>query len=231
MAAKRRVWVTRAAPAAEETAGRLRALGFEPVVAPLLEIKQLSGRAIDLSGVGAIAFTSANAVRAFAERSTERALTVFAVGAATAAAAKVARFRTVLSTDGDVGALAAGIATRRRDIVGEVLHPSATEPAGDLKGALTKRGIAARSMPLYESVPVWPPEPFLAQIPKLFGVLLHSPKAARCLAAILVAAPAPRLRVWCLSRGVARPLAATPLAELAAASSPSDDALLKLVAR
>jgi uroporphyrinogen-III synthase len=231
MAAKRRVWVTRAAPAAEQTAERLRALGVEPIVAPLLEIRPLAGPEIDLTGVGAIAFTSANAVRSFAECSTERGLTVFAVGAATAAAAKAARFRSVLSTDGDVASLAAGIASRKREIVGEVLHPSAAEPAGDLKGALTRRGIPTRGLALYESVPVRPPEAFLAQIPNLFGVVLHSPKAARGLAAILEAAPAPRLRAWCLSRAVARPLAATPLAELTAASSPSEDALLKLIAR
>jgi len=231
MSAKRRVWVTRAEPGAEETAERLRALGLDPVVAPLLELRALPVTHIDLTGVAAIAFTSANAVRAFAERSSERDLKVFAVGAATETAAKAARFRTVLSTHGGVDALAAGIATRKREIAGAVLHPSAAEPAGDLQGALSKRGIETRNLALYESVPATLPEAFLAGIPRIHTVLLHSPKASRALAAILKTTPAPRLRAFCLSRAVARPLTGAALAELKAASSPSEDALLKLIAR
>ena len=83
------------------------ALGFEPVVAPLLTVRALGEGPIDLAGVGAIAFTSANAVAAFAARSPARSLPVFAVGESTAAAARSAGFRAVLSTEGDVNALAA----------------------------------------------------------------------------------------------------------------------------
>ena len=41
-------------------------MGFEAVVAPLLEVRPGRRRPIDLDGVGALAFTSANGVRAFA---------------------------------------------------------------------------------------------------------------------------------------------------------------------
>jgi uroporphyrinogen-III synthase len=231
MAARKIVWVTRASPGAEETAARLEALGIEPLVAPLLEVRALPVGEIDLAGVGAIAFTSANGVRAFAERSAERDIKVFAVGDATAAAAKAARFRTVLSTQGAVDALAAGIAARKRELGGVVLHPGAAEPAGNLNGALERRGVETRSVALYESVPAELAAAVLARIPRLHAVLVHSPKAARALAAILTAAPAPGLRVYCLSRAVARPLARIPLAELRAASSPTEEALLKLIVR
>ena len=144
---RKRIWITRAQPGADATAERVRVLGHEPVVAPLLAVKVLPDAQVDLSGVAALAFTSANGVRAFADLSGERAMRVFAVGSATAEAAKAAGFKRVLSADGDVNALAIGISHRKNELIGEVLHPGALEPAGDLVSALeeiidelTKRG-------------------------------------------------------------------------------------------
>ena len=89
MSSVRRVWVTRAEPGASRTAARLGALGFEPVVAPLLTIRTLTP-VIDLSGVAALAFTSVNGVTAFAALNADRDKPVFAVGDATAEAAREA---------------------------------------------------------------------------------------------------------------------------------------------
>src|SRR5262245_41571800 len=94
------IWITRAQPGADATAGRVRALGREPLVAPLLEVSPAGGGPIDLAGVGALAFTSANGVRAFAAREAGRGLAVFSVGAATAAAARAAGFAEVAASDG-----------------------------------------------------------------------------------------------------------------------------------
>src|SRR5689334_19981100 len=151
---RQRIWITRAQPGADATAERVRALGHEAVVAPLLTVRPLADAQVDLVGVGALAFTSANGVRAFADLSGERAIRVFAVGAATAQAARAAGFKLVLSADGDVDALAEGIALRRGELRGAVLHPCAAEPAGDLVGALEKHAIPARRLVLYETAPV-----------------------------------------------------------------------------
>ncbi len=223
------IWVTRAEPGALATAERLRALGVEAVVAPVLEVRPVDG-AIDLEGIGALAFTSANAVRAFAARSGERALRVFAVGAATAAAAKAERFRTVLSTEGDVEALASGIATRKRQLEGAVLHPGAAEPAGDLVGALAGFGIPARAVTLYETVPRALPAEFRARLSRLDGVVVHSPKAGRRIAQIVEAEPAPRLAAYCLSAQVAATLAGVAIGSVSTAPLPNEDALLSLIA-
>jgi uroporphyrinogen-III synthase len=204
-------------------------MGLEPVIAPLLEVRTIEAE-VDLHGIGALAFTSANAVRIFAERSLERALLVFAVGAATAMAAKAERFRTVLSTEGDVEALAAGIAARRRQFDGAVLHPGAAEPAGDLAAALAGFGVATKSLTLYESVPIDLPENLLERLPQLDGVLIHSPKAGRRLAEILEKTPAPGLAVYCLSTQVAATLAGAPAGPLTTATLPNEDALLSLIA-
>ncbi|MBV8593867.1 MAG: uroporphyrinogen-III synthase, partial [Caulobacteraceae bacterium] len=88
----KRVWIARSAPGALQMGAEVRALGFEAVVAPLLEARSVGSGPIDLSGVAALAFTSGHAVRAFAARSPERGLPVFAVGAATAREAKRAGF-------------------------------------------------------------------------------------------------------------------------------------------
>ncbi|MGH6996603.1 MAG: uroporphyrinogen-III synthase, partial [Phenylobacterium sp.] len=117
-----KIWITRAQPGAEATAARVRALGHAAFVAPLLAVRMVEDPQVDLTGVKALAFTSANGLRAFAQACADRSLQVFAVGAATAQAAREVGFRRVLSADGDVAALAEGIAARRAEIGGAVLH-------------------------------------------------------------------------------------------------------------
>jgi uroporphyrinogen-III synthase len=228
---RQRIWITRTQPGAEATAERVRALGHDAVVAPLLAVRRIADASVDLKGVGAIAFTSANGVRAFAEVCGERELRVFAVGAATAQAARAAGFRTVLSADGDVEALAEGIAARRSQMRGVVLHPGAAEPAGDLAGALEKHGVPARRAVLYETGPAVISPAQAESLTRSDAALLHSPRAAKALAAVLKAHPAPQMRALGLSKAVIRPLSRTPLAIKACPPFPLEAALLNLIDR
>ncbi|WP_340646771.1 uroporphyrinogen-III synthase [Phenylobacterium sp.] len=227
----RKIWITRAQPAAEATAARVRVLGHEPFVAPLLKVEPVEGVEVDLQGVCALAFTSANGVRAFIEATPDRSLRVFAVGAATAQAVRAAGFRNVLSADGDVEALAEGIAARKRDLKGCVLHPGAAEPAGDLVGALEVHGIEARRLILYDTGPAELTAEELAILPEIDAVLLHSPKAAQALAAMLKEQPLPRMRALCLSKAVMKPLVRTRMAAKVFAPFPLEAALLNLIDR
>jgi len=226
-----RVWITRARPGAEATAARLSAFGFDPLIDPLLEVRDLPWPP-DLAGVGALAFTSRNGVAAFARASRERSLPVFAVGDATADVAAEAGFTHVESARGDVADLAALIVERRP--AGAVLHPAAAEPAGDLVSPLLRAGIEARSVAVYETVARAPDAATLDALDDLAAVLLHSPKAARALAAVLEARPAPVLRALCLSPAVAAPLAGLVadgrLGAVAAAPRPRETALFDLLA-
>ena len=122
------VWITRARPAAEATAARVTALGFESLVDPLLAVEALDAD-IDLAQAKALAFTSGNGVEAFARLSDERALPVFAVGRATAQAAKAAGFISVASADGDVEALCRS-AKVKKELLAQL---TATAKAGGLK--------------------------------------------------------------------------------------------------
>ncbi len=226
-----RVWITRAEPGAGETAKRLIALGHEPVVAPLLIVKRLIDVSPDLTGVGALAFTSANAVRAFADLSDQRDLPVFAVGGATATAARQAGFADIQAGPSDVAALAAEIIDRRNTFQGGVLHPSAAEPAGDLAGALEAAGVAVRSLALYQTVAADAPAPaLLERLAGVDAVLLHSPKAARALAG-LVTPPLDlsHAHLLGLSPACLAPLADLPAAGRLSAAAPNEPELLALL--
>jgi uroporphyrinogen-III synthase len=214
-----RVWVTRAEPGADQTAARLVDLGHVAVVHPLLAIRSIDAD-VNLSGVRALAFTSANGVRAFVERWGAPALPVYAVGDATAAAARAAGFAEVFAGDGDVAALAELIAARSP---GPVLHPGARMLAGDLEGDLRRRGVEVRTVAVYESVALPPPDP----LPQVEAVLVHSPAAARALAAVPAAR---RLRALCISPAAAAPLREAGFDRVDEAPFPNEAALLKLLA-
>ena len=60
--------ITRPLEDATSLAERLRGLGHEGVLEPLLEIRFKDGVTVDLAGVAAILATSANGIRALARR-------------------------------------------------------------------------------------------------------------------------------------------------------------------
>ena len=228
-----RVWVTRAAPGAEATAARIRTLGHIPIVGSLLETRPIDPGCVEPPAeTAALAFTSANAVRAFAAWTPGRDWPVFAVGAATAAAASELGFGSVRSADGDVSALAALIVARPE--TGAVLHARARETAGDLGGALAAAGVPVLALTLYETVAVDPP-PHVARDWRqgdVDAVLLHSAKAARTLAAWLAGpAGAAPLRAAALGLSVAcvAPLSAAGFARVQAAATSNEAALLDLL--
>jgi len=220
------VWITRARPGALATAERVRDLGHEVIVDPLLAVETLDAE-LDLSHVAALAFTSANGVEAFARLSDARGLPVFAVGRATAKAAQVEGFASVSSADGDVEDLCELIAAGAS---GPVLWAGAKEPAGDLVGMLRGCGVMATGVAVYETLERAPSNETLARLETRTTALLHSPRAARVLAAILRERPSPTLRFLCLSEAVAAPL--RDLAEpgsVTFAPRPDESALLELL--
>ena len=217
-----RIWITRAQPEADATALRIRALRHEPVVAPVLEV-QPAGEPPDLAGVGALAFTSRNGVRAFAALSTRRDLPVFTVGDATAGAAREAGFSDVVSASGDVAALADLIAGPGARVKGQILYAAPEEPAGDLVSALAAHGVAARAQAVYRTAPADFAPPAEADV-----MLIHSAKAARRLAAHPdMAAAAPAITAICISAAAAGPLQGLGFREILVAPTPDEAALIE----
>lgn len=218
-----RLWVTRAQPGAEATAERLRALGHEAIVSPLIESAPLPFEA-DLDGVDALAFTSARSPELFAAAApASLGLPVFTVGDATAEAARAAGYGDVRSADGAVSDLARLIAATLSG--GVVLAPGAREPAGDLAGELAGTGVSVRSLAVYETRVVFGPPPW-----ELDAVMVHSPKASRRLADLAMAHPAlTDLTVYALSPACAEPLRAVGFTRIATAEAPREEALLALL--
>jgi uroporphyrinogen-III synthase len=213
------VWVTRAQPGAERTRRRLVALGFRPLVAPVLAITPLP---IDLPNpalYSAIAFTSANAVHAFAARCAEAffALPVFAVGAATAREAKAAGFLQVWSANGDAVALGRLLA---ETAPGHVLAPGATFPAADLD-QLSGPAVRVTALPIYESVERAKARPETFDI-----VLIHSTRAADLVAARLSRRPQTGRIAVAISEAAARPLQRLAFDAVRIAARPTEAALL-----
>jgi uroporphyrinogen-III synthase len=219
-----RVWVTRTAPEADATAKRLAAMGHDAVVAPVLEARAIAGVRIDLGGVDALAFSSGHAVAAFSALSAERSLPVFTVGAATAGQAQAAGFSAVQSADGGAAALAEKIAAAE-PLPALVLHPGAREPAADLVALLAERGVAARAVAVYETVPT-----SLAVAPDAIdAILVHSARGAERVAALMADRPRDRIEVFAISQTVARPLRSLSFARVVAAPFPNEAALLDLL--
>ncbi|WP_312597587.1 uroporphyrinogen-III synthase [Brevundimonas sp.] len=218
-----RVWITRAEPGASRTAARLRDMGLEPIVAPLLVVEPLTPALPDLAAFNALAFTSPNGVAAFAALTPRRDHPVFAVGDATAQAASAAGFSDVRSAQGDLTALARLIAASLFDAA--VLIPQAETPAGDMTAALTRAGarrVRAHPLPIYRTNPTARPAPAAFD-----AVLIHSPRAAK----LLAEHHAGRLQdveIACISPAAAAPLAALGLHPLIT-KYPNEPALLAIL--
>ena len=218
-----RVAVTRAQPEADATAARLRAMGAEPVLAPLLRIEH---RPFDtnLTGVQALLFSSGNGVRAYACASETRDIIALGVGDVTAAAAHHAGFADVRSADGDVTALATLAQAALSPNGGKLVHISGAHAAGDLAGALKGAGFEAERRVAYEAQAVTDLPPALAAAIDI--VLFHSARAAETY--ITLGAPHARQRIAaCLSPAIAEIAARVNWARLIVASRPREEALLE----
>lgn len=218
-----KVWVTRAEPGASATAARLTARGHEPIVAPLLAIQPLPFPALP-DALAALAFTSRNGVTALTGRpelERLRRLPVFAVGDATAEAARSLGFHEVTSAKGDVTALAALIRTHGARLEGPVVHLAALEPAGELGGAELRVIVA----PVYQALELPTAPAVISAWAELDAVLVHSPRAARALAAAVGDRDLSPVTAVCISPAAAAPLPAGWRA-IQTAEAPNEAALL-----
>ncbi|HRK65281.1 MAG TPA: uroporphyrinogen-III synthase, partial [Terricaulis sp.] len=116
-----RIAITRALPDAEESAARIRALGGEAIIAPLLTIIPMAYDT-NVEDAQALIFTSIAGVRAFPDARRMHAKRVLTVGDASAHAAREAGFTDVRSADGDAAALAAMAIATLDPKAGPLIH-------------------------------------------------------------------------------------------------------------
>ncbi|HWU48680.1 MAG TPA: uroporphyrinogen-III synthase [Asticcacaulis sp.] len=198
---KGRVWITRTEPGASKTARAVAALGYEPVVAPVLEVRRLKP-VFDPHGFDALIFTSRNALDAFCDLCPRRDLPVWCVGEATADAARQRGFQRIISADNDACALAERI-VRDADPGARLFHPTAREPAFAMADALRAKGVTVSEAAIYETVPL---TPALPQPQTLTHALIHSPRAAAPAIETLMTGAAPALIFIAISPAAAEAL-------------------------
>jgi uroporphyrinogen-III synthase len=234
-----RLLVTRPEPDASRLADKLRAMGHEPVLAPLLTIEIIPGVALDLDGAQATIVTSRNVLRAMASRPElveARDLPLYAVGDATSRLASELGFRQIVTGPGTGEQLADLIARELDPGNGALVHLAGGVLAFDMKSALEAQGFTIRQPVLYQAIPAerLPPEALaLLRGGGLYGAIFMSPRTAAIFTSLTTAegvvTPASQLLCYCLSQAIADALA--PLrAQVEVAGRPSEEELLALIA-
>jgi uroporphyrinogen-III synthase len=230
------ILVTRPEPGATETARRVAALGWVPVVAPALV---LAPRSFVMPRVQAVLLTSRAAARALP--TPVPSLPVLAVGEATAAEALAAGWAGARAAGGTAEDLAALAAATLDPAAGPLLLAVGEGYALDLAAALRAHGFRVIRRIAYAAAPAagLPAAAIGALSTGTVGAaLFHSPRSAACAMTLLraagLAATAPRMEVLAISRRVAEAAAAAaPLGwrSVRVADRPDEDALLRLLGR
>jgi uroporphyrinogen-III synthase len=148
------VLITRPQPGAEATAGRIRALGLAPVVAPVMRIRHFAP-ALPRQ-VQAALVTSGNALDGISAWD----VPVFAVGYATAAKARAVGFVDVTSASGDAESLAALVVSTLHPQAGPLLLLSGARQGIALAASLRAAGFRVLRRVTYAAGPVphFPPQ-------------------------------------------------------------------------
>jgi uroporphyrinogen-III synthase len=228
-----RILVTRAEDEAGELAKLLAARGHQTIIAPLLAIRFEDGADISLAGVQAVLASSANGVRALAQRTKDRGVPVFAVGPQTAEAARIAGFADVRSADGDAIALANATSRWADPKKGALLHATGVDRDGRLGAALREKGFDVRVATLYEAVGATAlPKPAAdaLQSARLDAALFFSPRSATlfrdCTMREGLAESCRTVMAVAISKAAAAALAPLAFREIRIAKAPNQDALL-----
>lgn len=232
-----RILVTRPREDADNFAATLLARSIDVTVEPLMTIQPAAVPVIDLDGVQALLFTSANGVRCFATANSRRDLKVLTVGDGSAAAARALGFQDIESAAGDVTSLATLVADRLTAADGTLLHAAGSSLAGDLKGQLEAAGFTVRRVTLYDAVPASELSPGTVMNLRLGGidaVALFSPRSARTFAQLWRKAGGTKdglkdVTALCLSAAVARELNDLDWRRVEIAAQPDIAGLLALV--
>ncbi len=170
------VWITRTIEGAASTAAAVEKIGFDTVIAPVLEVAPLHTA---LPGHDAVIFTSRNGVTAY----TGDAIIAWCVGDATARTARAAGFSEVHSAGGDLEDLVHLIATQA-DRSARLFYAAPAEPAGDPVTPLRALGFTVAQAAVYETR-VITPALIPAQSRILTHVLVHSTRGGGAAAAYI----------------------------------------------
>lgn len=184
----------------------------------------------DPEGVFALVFTSANAVRVFAQGGKGRGLRAYCVGASTANAARRAGFR-ALSAGGDVSDLLEMLTASHKAGDAPYLYLHGEKTAVDLAGLLRERDIPVRARMIYRQVE----QPLSDKARQVLAareviVPLFSANSARIFARQVGTLPKSRIQAVCMSRAVAGALTGFDEKNIHFAAHPGREGMIKAIA-
>lgn len=222
--------ITRPEPGAAETAARVAALGWCPVLAPALV---LAPRPMPpLPAAQAILLPSRAAARAIPPAS----LPVLAVGEGTAEAARARGFTEVLAAEGEAASLITLAAARLDPAAGPLLLAVGRGYSLDLARGLRARGFRVHRRIAYTATEATALPEAAAHAIAMGGTscaLFFSPRSAeaslRQLGAAGLSGRAREMAAVAISPRVARVLAALPWGAIRIAARPDQDHMLELL--
>lgn len=227
-----RVLITRPAPGGEETAALVAALGFDPVLAPMLTIRALPVGPLP-PRIDAVVLTSRNALPGLPPAL--HAMPLFAIGAATAAAARAHGFADVRSAEADGAALRDLL---RRTLGGTrpaLLLPTARGQGFALAAALRADGGTVHRRAVYEARPAraLPATARAALAGGVRAALFFSAETARAFVAAVRRAHLDNetrsVEACAIGRPAGVALEALPWRRIRVAARPTQDELLSLL--
>lgn len=222
-----RVILTRPTKDATPLAAKVKALGHEPLIVPLLEIVPRDGVTIPAEPYQGVCITSANGLANVALLAGVMHLPVYCVGPQSAAAARTAGFKQVQAHGGDVDGLAAFIVQHLAKDKGPLLYLSGAATSGELEGKLRAAGFHVTRVVAYDAVSTTPAD-LREAVSTSDAVLLYSPRSAALWRAAIEKAGCAqhmaRMTHLCLSANVARALPPGWPHEIAA--NPDEEAML-----
>lgn len=229
------VVITRPRDEALGLAAELNARGFDTLIEPMLEIVPVPAEMPALDAYHALAFTSANGVRAFAARSDVRSIPAYAVGSRTAECLRIAGFRDIRGSPGDAEAMA-GLIGETLEPGEPVLHVSGVAVARDLETLLAPLGFSVDRLTLYDAVPAGAFSKVLVDALyacTIGNVLFFSVRTAATFGTLLrehgLADMISLSSALCLSRQVADEAARSPWRRVMAAAQPTSQSLIGLL--
>ncbi len=214
----------------------LLSLGHRVQAEPLLKINFLPQEKIDLANFQAIAFTSANGVRAFVRIYQTRDIPCFAVGEATASEAEAAGFQSIYTAGGNVIELAELITRSLNKASGPILHISGQDIAGDLSGRLEATGFQLVRAPLYKAIKsaaLTVPAQKIIKSGQISHIPFYSPRSAKIFIDLIhlsgMENHLTEITALCLSSAVSDVISSYSWQKILTAKHPNQSSLFNLV--
>ncbi|MHA3913505.1 uroporphyrinogen-III synthase [Halovulum sp. GXIMD14793] len=174
---------------------------WQPVISPVMTVVPTVA-VVDLTGIRAVVFTSANAVRVIADQCRGAGIRAYCAGPATAEAAQKAGFDAqMLAPD------ASGLVRALERVDGPLLHLCGEHVTRDLPTELAQSGVTAQQLVVYRQQATPIEADILDRIEngEIVDITLFSPRSARLFADQIARAPT-GLRCYCLSSAIAAAL-------------------------